>query len=114
MQELFDLQADPCEQHNVVDAHPGVARELKTRLDAWVARRLKETGRSTDPLRVQGRCATGIGEPKPGETVGAGATPLQQRRGEIAATIPAPGELKAPNEAPDAAGAVPLHGYVRE
>ena len=37
----------------------------------------------------------------PGEIVGAGATPLHKRAAAQAATIPAPGELKAPNEVPD-------------
>jgi arylsulfatase A-like enzyme len=113
MQELFDLEADPGEQHNVIDAHPEVCRELQERLHAWVRRRLAETGRAVDPLREQGSCATSIGTPIPGEVVGAGATPLGKRSGRQAATIPAPGELRAPNEAPDARKGVALHGYVR-
>ena len=112
MQELFDLEADPCEQHNLVDEFPAQARELHARLAAWVARRLAETGRTVDPLREQGRCATRIGEPKPGEIVGAGATPLHRRRKAAAVDIPAPEELGAPNEAKDKAGGAALHGYV--
>jgi arylsulfatase A-like enzyme len=117
MQELFDLEADPREQHNLVDELPEQARELHARLAAWLACRLAETGRTVDPLREQGRCATQIGQPKPGEIVGAGATPLHRRRKAGAVDIPAPEELKAPNEAPAIAPAarsgVALHGYVK-
>jgi arylsulfatase A-like enzyme len=113
LQELFDLEADPAEQDNVVDQHPDVRRDLEDRLHAWVQRRLDETGRTTDPLREQGICATSVGDPAPGEAVGPGATPLGRRAGQQAATIPAPGELKAPNEVPDAAKGVRLHGYVK-
>lgn len=115
MQELFDLQADPAEQNNVIGDHPEVAKDLEARLNAWVAARLRETGRGVDPLREQGRCAFSIGTPIPNEIVGAGATPLAKRKQE-AANIPAPGELQRPreaNEAPDEAKGVALHGYVR-
>jgi arylsulfatase A-like enzyme len=118
MQELFDLQADPGEQHNVIDQHREQARELENRLAAWVERRLRETGRAVDPLREQGKCATRIGTPVPGETVGPGATPLHKRKQATAANIPAPGELNAgtrrANELRDEAKGVKLHGYVKQ
>ena len=60
MQELFDLQNDPHEQQNVIEQHSDVARELTERLNAWVDRRLKETGREIDPLRVQGICGRDV------------------------------------------------------
>ncbi|MGH2347002.1 MAG: sulfatase family protein [Chloroflexota bacterium] len=113
LQELFDLDADPTEQHNVIEAHPDVRRELQDRLHTWVQRRLAETGRQVDPLRRQGSCATSIGQEIPGEIVGAGATPLHKRAGARAASIPAPAELKAPNEVPDNEEGVGLHGYVK-
>ena len=113
MQELFDLEADPTEQHNVIDAHQEVCRELQDRLHAWVQRRLAETGRAIDPLREQGSCATSIGQAIPGEIVGAGATPLHRRAGAHAATIPSPTELKTPNEVQDNAKRARLHGYVK-
>ena len=94
--QAVDLAADPHEQRNVADAYPDVVQELQGRLDAWLARRLAETGRDTDPLAEQGVCATRIGTPKPGEKVGPGATPLAQRAGQ-AAGIPAPDELNAPS-----------------
>jgi arylsulfatase len=113
MQELFDLENDPQEQHNIAEQRGDVARELVARLDAWVSRRLVETGREVDPLRVQGICGTRIGKPRPGDIVGAGATPLHKRKQAQAATIPAPEALKAPNEVSDEAKGVKLHGYVR-
>ena len=96
MQELFDLEADPTEQTNVAELNPKVVNQLKARLDKWVARRLKETGRAVDPVVEQGRCGTRIGSPIEGETPGAGATPLYLRKPKEAANIPAPEELNAP------------------
>lgn len=61
--ELYDVEADPDEQRNVVDQQPAVAAELEQRLDAYVARRLAETGRSVDPAVEQGVCGTKIGNP---------------------------------------------------
>jgi hypothetical protein len=95
MVELFDLEADPREQHNLADAEPEKAGELQRRLDAWVSKRLAETGRDADPVAVQGACATTIGKPKPDEVVGAGATPLHQRVAAQAASVPDPSELNA-------------------
>lgn len=138
MQELFDLRADPTEQNNLAEQFPEVVRELKGRLDAWVARRLEETGRTVDPIIEQGRCGTRIGSPVEGETPGAGATPLHRRAPKQAANIPAPEELNAPatpgddgaesptnngegaggeaatNVARDENTGTPLHGYVEK
>ena len=113
MQELFDLQSDPQEQHNVVAQHSDVAQQLTARLNRWVAQRLAETGRDVDPLYAQGICGTKIGTSRPGEVIGSGATPLHKRKQAQAATIPAPDELKAPNEMTDEAKGIKLHGYVR-
>lgn len=113
MQELFDLQADPEEQSNVIEQRPDVAKDLETRLRAWVQRRLVETGRDEDPIRAQGVAGTRIGTPKSGEIIGAGATPLHERAGGAAADIPKPEDLNAPNEAPDEAKGTKLHGYVK-
>ncbi|HWQ11554.1 MAG TPA: sulfatase [Roseiflexaceae bacterium] len=113
LRELYDLQADPAEQRNLVEALPEVARELQERLEAWVARRLRETGRAVDPARAQGRCGFRIGKEIPGEVVGAGATPLHKRRRATAADIPRPEALTAPNETADVQGAR-MHGYVKD
>jgi arylsulfatase len=115
MRELYDLQADPAEQRNLVEQHPEIAADLERRLDAWVARRLQETGRAEDPARAQGRCGFRIGKEIPGETIGAGATPLHKRkRSAAAADIPKPEALKAPNELQDNAKGAKLHGYVKD
>ena len=118
MQELFDLEADPGEQHNIAEEHPDQVRLLAGRLHSWVERRLAETGRRVDPVREQGRCGTRIGKPVPGELVGPGATPLHKRRRAMAANIPAPDELngaeRRPNELRDEAKGVKLHGYVKQ
>ncbi len=137
LQELFDLRDDPREQRNLASEHPGLVRDLKERLEAWVAMRLRQTGHTVDPVRAQGACATRIGAERPGEVVGPGATPLHLRAQAAAATIPAPEELhapgqspnephapgqalkephtpaQAPNEVQDAAKGSPLHGYVK-
>jgi hypothetical protein len=121
MQELFDLEADPTEQVNLAEQHPELVQEFKARLDAWVAKRLEETGRSVDPVVEQGRCGTRIGTPIEGETPGAGATPLHLRAPREAADIPKPEELNAgkaekveaaANTDADENTGTPLHGYV--
>jgi arylsulfatase A-like enzyme len=111
LQELFDLEADPTEQVNLAETHPEIVAELKGRLDAWVAKRLAETGRTEDPVPVQGRCGSKIGTPIEGETPGAGATPLHLRKAKEAANIPKPEEL---NSATDQKSGKPLHGYVEK
>jgi arylsulfatase len=121
MQELFDLEADPTEQKNLAEENPEVVEELKAKLDAWVAKRLQETGREIDPVVEQGRCGTRIGSPIEGETPGAGATPLHLRAPREAAAIPLPEDLNAGQNASSEAEAntdadentgVPLHGCV--
>ncbi len=130
LQELFDLKADPTEQVNLAEQRPEIVGELKGRLDAWVAKRLAETGRTVDPIAEQGRCGTRIGTPIEGETPGAGATPLHLRKLKAAADIPKPEELNAPaviedkdgvptgeaasNVALDENTGTPLHGYVEK
>jgi hypothetical protein len=100
-------------------------RELKGRLESWVAKRLAETGREVDPCVTQSRCGTRIGSPVEGEVPGPGSTPLHLRAAKVATNIPAPDRLKgealdekpvseneaATNVAVDESGA-PLHGYV--
>lgn len=114
MQELFDLETDPTEQNNIAEQHPDVVQELKAKLDAWVAKRLEETGRDEDPARAQGRCGFKIGKEIPGEVVGPGATPLHKRKRAVAADIPKPDALKTPNEVPDQTRGAKLHGYVKK
>ena len=120
MQELFDLKADPTEQVNLAEERPEIVAAMKAKLDAWVGKRLQETGRETDPVPAQGRCGTKIGNPIPGETPGAGATPLHLRAAKLAADIPAPDALNSgdseakSNLAIDPKTGKKLHGYVEK
>lgn len=50
--ELYDLRQDPAERANVAETRPEVAAELIASMEAWVARRLRETG-LPDPLLDQ-------------------------------------------------------------
>jgi arylsulfatase A-like enzyme len=50
--ELYDLKADPAEQHNVAEQRPEIVAELGAALDEWVSRRLAETG-LPDPSEEQ-------------------------------------------------------------
>jgi arylsulfatase A-like enzyme len=50
--ELYDLACDPAEQRNLAAERPDVATQLAAEMDAWVARRLAETGRP-DPIVAQ-------------------------------------------------------------
>ncbi len=43
--ELYDLLRDPEENHNVAPQEPGVVAMLEARMQDWIARREKETGR---------------------------------------------------------------------
>lgn len=47
--ELYNLLQDPAENHNVAAEEPGVVRMLEARMQAHIARREKEAGR-TDPI----------------------------------------------------------------
>lgn len=95
--ELYDLEADPDEQRNLIDAQPEVARDLETRLDAYVARRLQETGRDIDPIFEQGACGTRIGMPPedPAERENYGRNYRPPREAPVGPTagIPDPREL---------------------
>lgn len=90
MQELFDLRADPDEQYNAHHRFPDVAHDLRTRLHAWVTRRLEDQSRAVDPLLEHGTCASRIGTPVHGETPGAGATPSRIWRQSNERSVPQP------------------------
>jgi len=61
--ELYDRRADPCEQRNLADELPEVVRELRARLEDYVARRLAATG-LPDPSMTQAITLRRIGELK--------------------------------------------------
>ena len=51
--ELYNLIEDPAENVNVAKAQPDMVKLLKSRMEAWIARRKKETG-LPNPIDVQG------------------------------------------------------------
>jgi arylsulfatase len=52
--ELYDLVEDPAETRNLVHAQPDLAARMEQELEGWIAARLREAGRTEDPLREQG------------------------------------------------------------
>ena len=58
--ELYDLEADPLEQFNLVDLASGLADELEARMTAWVAERLAAAGRTEDALLAQDITSDGL------------------------------------------------------
>lgn len=52
--ELYDLQADPGERHNLVASEPERAAQMEAELEGWIAARLAELGRDVDPVVAQG------------------------------------------------------------
>ena len=51
--ELYNLVDDPDENHNIAESSPEVVAFLKSRMDAWIARREAETG-LPNPMHLQG------------------------------------------------------------
>jgi len=47
--ELYDLVRDPLENHNLADKEPEIVKLLDARMNEWIAKREKETGR-TNPM----------------------------------------------------------------
>ena len=54
MRELYDLVTDPGENHNIAGERPELADAMENELEGWIASRLRELGRTTDPLLEQG------------------------------------------------------------
>jgi arylsulfatase A-like enzyme len=52
--ELYDLAADPNEEHDIAPEHPEIAGAMQTELESWIDERLQELGKPADPLTVQG------------------------------------------------------------
>ena len=50
LRELYDLEADPEELHNLVDEQPELAAKMEQELETWIAERLKALGKDEDPL----------------------------------------------------------------
>jgi arylsulfatase A-like enzyme len=51
--ELYNLIKDPEENDNLADRLPDVVAHLRARMEAWIAKREKETG-LTNPMLTQG------------------------------------------------------------
>ena len=47
--ELYNLVADPLELKNLAQKEPGIVATLKERMEAWIAKRERETG-ATNPM----------------------------------------------------------------
>lgn len=60
--ELYNLIQDPDENNNLAESEPEVVALLKSRMDAWIAKREAETG-LTNPIHTQGdwHGHTGVG-----------------------------------------------------
>jgi arylsulfatase A-like enzyme len=54
LRELYDLKSDPGENHNIASERADLAAEMEADLEGWIAARVKEAGRSVDPLIEQG------------------------------------------------------------
>jgi arylsulfatase len=54
LRELYDLIADPHENHNIAEQRPGIAAAMEAELETWIAARLVELQKSQDPLLEQG------------------------------------------------------------
>ncbi len=54
LRELYDLEGDPQEEHNVVEERPEIAGAMEEELEGWINARLQELGRDIDPVRKHG------------------------------------------------------------
>jgi len=52
--ELYDLKADPLEEHNIAEEKPDITDSMEAELEGWIAERLKALNKDEDPLRKEG------------------------------------------------------------
>jgi arylsulfatase A-like enzyme len=60
--ELYDLETDPGETHNIAADEPKLAAEMETEIETWLAEKLEATGQTEDPVRKEGAVAVAIWE----------------------------------------------------
>jgi arylsulfatase A-like enzyme len=90
--ELYNLRDDPQELTNLAETNAQMVNTLRARLDEWVARRVRETGKA-DPMEVHTVAAQRIGplpagpvaiprveEDKPAQSTAAAKDPLLPHR----------------------------------
>jgi arylsulfatase A-like enzyme len=58
--ELYDLTADPEEEHNLAAEQPQLAASMEAELEAWLADKLQALGKSKDPVKEEGAVAVSI------------------------------------------------------
>lgn len=54
LRELYDLNADPHEEHNIAGHETQMAESFEKELEEWIAGRLKALGKEADPVTVEG------------------------------------------------------------
>jgi arylsulfatase A-like enzyme len=54
MKELYDLEADPREERNLVEQDPALAAAMETELESLIAARLEAADRTSDPVKDEG------------------------------------------------------------
>jgi arylsulfatase A-like enzyme len=54
LRELYDLESDPQEEHNIVEERPEIASAMEEEIEGWINARLQELGRDIDPVRKHG------------------------------------------------------------
>ena len=52
--ELYDLKADPLEEHNLAEEQTGLAADFEAELEGWIAGHLQKLGKSKDPVKEEG------------------------------------------------------------
>lgn len=60
--ELYDLESDPGEEHNIAAEQPQLAAELEKEMEAWIAEKMEAAGKTEDPVRKEGPVAVEIWE----------------------------------------------------
>jgi hypothetical protein len=57
---LYDLTADPGEDHNIAAEQPQLAASLEAELEGWLADKLQALGKTKDPVKEEGAVAESI------------------------------------------------------